>query len=130
MSLIGHVPYDRAKGGGPVLERCAALVERGVSVFFFPEGTRSKDGVLKQFKPGAFVVAARNGAPVVPVTIKHTGFLMPPGNEFWEGGRLRTGRDVVLVVHDPVYPRAGGDPKAVVADLEVRCRAAIASALD
>ena len=99
-----------------------------MSVLFFPEGTRTKDGALRPFKPGAFVVAARTGAPVVPVSIRNTRYLMPPGDEFWSGGFLRTGRDVEIVVHDPVYPSSveGVD---VVADLEARVKAAIASAL-
>ena len=126
MSLIGHVPYDRSKGGGHVVGACTDLVERGVSVFFFPEGTRSKDGRLKPFKPGAFVVAARAGCAVVPVTIKNTGYLMPVGDEFYAGGRLRRG-DVTMVVHAPLY--ADPSVKDPVADLQERAREAIASRL-
>ena len=126
MSLIGHVPFDRRKPGGHVVTACTDLVERGVSVFFFPEGTRSKDGGLKPFKPGAFVVAARAGCAVVPVTIKNTGYLMPVGDEFYAGGRLRRG-DVTMVVHAPLY----ADPTKAdpVADLQERARDAIASRL-
>ena len=95
-------------------------------ILFFPEGSRSKDGRLKPFKPGAFVVAARAGCAVVPVTIKNTGYLMPVGDEFYAGGRLRRG-DVTMVVHAPLYvDSTAEDP---VADLQERAREAIASRL-
>jgi 1-acyl-sn-glycerol-3-phosphate acyltransferase len=42
-------------------------------VLFFPEGTRSKDKVLAGFKKGAFSVAVKAGAPVVPITLVGTG---------------------------------------------------------
>ena len=126
MSLIGHVPYDRSKPGGHVVGACEKLVENGASILFFPEGSRSKDGRLKPFKPGAFVVAARSGCAVVPVTIKNTGYLMPVGDEFYAGGRLRKG-DITMVVHAPLY--ADPSVKDPVADLQERARDAIASRL-
>ena len=82
MYLIGHIPLDRSKGGAGVLARCGELLDRDQPVFFFPEGTRSADGRLQAFKPGAFVLAARKDVPVVPITILGTAALMPPGNEF------------------------------------------------
>ena len=74
----------------------------------------------------AFVVAARAGCAVVPVTIKNTGYLMPVGDEFYAGGRLRKG-DVTMVVHAPLY--ADPSVKDPVADLQERAREAIASRL-
>ena len=72
------------------------------------------------------MVAARAGCAVVPVTIKNTGYLMPVGDEFYAGGRLRRG-DVEMVVHAPLY----ADPTKAdpVADLQERAREAIASRL-
>ena len=71
-------------------------------------------------------VAARAGCAVVPVTIKNTGYLMPVGDEFYAGGRLRKG-DVTMVVHAPLY--ADPSVKDPVADLQERAREAIASRL-
>mmetsp|Transcript_25854 Transcript_25854/g.77630 ORF Transcript_25854/g.77630 Transcript_25854/m.77630 type:complete len:320 (-) Transcript_25854:66-1025(-) len=126
MHIIGHIPYDRQQKGAGVLKACGELLEHGVSVFFFPEGTRGR-GALLPFKPGAFVLAARRDVPVVPISIVNTGYLMPPGNEFWEGGKLRTGRDVLVIVHDPIYPDRGAPD--VVKDLETRARRAIEAGL-
>jgi len=104
MYLIGHIPLDRRGGGKAVLSTCAEMLDRDCPVFFFPEGTRSFDGFLQSFKPGAFVLATRKGVPIVPITILNTAHLMPSGNEFWRGGFLRTG-NITVIIHDPIYPR-------------------------
>lgn len=44
-------------------------IEEGDSVLIYPEGTRSPDGKLHEFKRGAFMLASRSGKPIVPVTI-------------------------------------------------------------
>jgi 1-acyl-sn-glycerol-3-phosphate acyltransferase len=56
-------------------------------VFVFPEGTRSENGVLQEFKSGAFSLAMKAGKPVVPVSIsgshkiiaKHGSWTIHPG---------------------------------------------------
>lgn len=63
------------------LQECQALLARGASVLFFPEGTRSRDKKLAAFKKGAFSVAVKAGVPVVPITLLGAGNLMPSGKE-------------------------------------------------
>ncbi len=53
--------------------------ERGTSVAVFPEGTRSYDGVLGEFKRGGFLLAARTGVPLVPLAIRGSHLLLPRG---------------------------------------------------
>lgn len=69
------------RGDKQSVERMMALcrrhLARGSSVFFFPEGTRSFDGVLKVFKPGAFVLAHEMGLPILPVAIDGTRLALP-----------------------------------------------------
>ena len=77
-------------------------------MLFFPEGTRSKDGTMAEFKKGAFSVAAKAGVPVVPVSLVGTGALMPNGQE----GRLYGGPfggAVTVVVHDQIPPSKDAD---------------------
>jgi 1-acyl-sn-glycerol-3-phosphate acyltransferase len=76
-------------------------------VLFFPEGTRSKDQVLQGFKKGAFSVAVKAGAPIVPITLIGTGAIMPSGRE----GQMYGG-DVTIVVHPPIES-AGRDADKV-----------------
>ncbi|XP_072956678.1 1-acyl-sn-glycerol-3-phosphate acyltransferase BAT2, chloroplastic isoform X1 [Typha angustifolia] len=97
------------------LKRCIDLVRKGASVFFFPEGTRSKDGKLGVFKKGAFSVAAKTGVPVVPITLMGTGSLMPPGME----ANLNSGL-VKVVIHKPIEGRdaeaLSSEARRVIAD--------------
>ncbi|MCR5099542.1 MAG: 1-acyl-sn-glycerol-3-phosphate acyltransferase [Lachnospiraceae bacterium] len=47
-------------------------VKSGVSIFIFPEGTRSRDGQVHEFKKGSFKIAQKTGCPIIPVSIKGT----------------------------------------------------------
>ncbi|XP_008808282.1 1-acyl-sn-glycerol-3-phosphate acyltransferase BAT2, chloroplastic-like [Phoenix dactylifera] len=99
MLLMGVIPLRRMDSRSQLdcLKRCMDLLRKGASVFFFPEGTRSKDGKLGAFKKGAFSVAAKTGVPVVPMTLLGTGKLMPAGME----GVLNPG-SVKVIVHQPI----------------------------
>lgn len=55
------------------------LLKEGYSYVIFPEGTRSKDGTLGEFKQGSLKLATKSGAPIVPVTIKGAKDIMPRG---------------------------------------------------
>ncbi len=47
-------------------------INSGISIFVFPEGTRSKDNTLGEFKAGAFKIATKPGCPIIPVAITGT----------------------------------------------------------
>ena len=53
------------------------VLKSGRSVHIFPEGTRSVDGKLLPFKRGAFLVAQKGGAPILPVTIIGSHLITP-----------------------------------------------------
>jgi 1-acyl-sn-glycerol-3-phosphate acyltransferase len=71
MRRAGYIPLDRSDGRRALksVEAAAAAITGGKSVVIFPEGTRTRNGKLLPFKKGGFVLAAKSGAPVVPVTI-------------------------------------------------------------
>ncbi|MBF0202193.1 MAG: 1-acyl-sn-glycerol-3-phosphate acyltransferase [Desulfamplus sp.] len=56
---------------------CEAQIDRGCSIFFFPEGTRSFTGELRPFKPGAFILAKEKDIPILPVVIRGTREALP-----------------------------------------------------
>eukprot|EP00884_Botryococcus_braunii_P019371 jgi/Botrbrau1/6117/Bobra.331_2s0012.1 len=121
MFLTGHVMLNRvdSKSQIAVLTTCRDLLADGCSVLFFPEGTRSKDGKLYDFKKGAFSTATKGKVAVVPVTILGTNHLMPNGQE----GRLYPyPHPVRMVVHPPIF---GSN----AAELAKQAREAIASAM-
>ncbi len=56
---------------------CEKALDGGSSVFFFPEGTRSKDGNIKDFKPGAFLLAKKKEVPILPIVLNGTSDALP-----------------------------------------------------
>jgi len=95
------------------------LLEKGVHITTFVEGTRSKDGRLLPFKKGPFYLAMQTGAPCIPVSIWGTETMMAKGSM-----RIRPGT-AHIVFHAPIFP---GD-FANREDLLKAVRAAIASGL-
>ncbi|MGB6716118.1 MAG: lysophospholipid acyltransferase family protein, partial [Candidatus Acidiferrales bacterium] len=75
------VPVDREHTEAAIasIDQAVAILREGISFFVFPEGTRSRDGSLKAFKKGTFVMAIRAGVPVVPVSILGSRERMPKG---------------------------------------------------
>jgi len=55
-------------------------LRRGISICIFPEGTRSLDGELQEFKNGGFKIAIKEKKPVVPIAIKGTYDALPKGS--------------------------------------------------
>lgn len=75
----------------------AEKLKEGYSMVIFPEGTRSEDGKLKEFKQGAFKLATKSGVPIVPVTISGSKKIM-------EKGSLKINpAEVKLFISEPVY---------------------------
>ena len=52
---------------------------KGASVSIFPEGTRSKDGEIHNFKAGAFILAKDAGVPILPIVLDGTRNMMRKG---------------------------------------------------
>ena len=52
---------------------------KGASVAIFPEGTRSKDGEIHNFKAGAFILAKDAGVPILPIVLDGTSSLVRKG---------------------------------------------------
>src|SRR6185369_10458335 len=78
MKTMGMVPVDR-EHPERAIERLRRLRNDGCSLVFFPEGTRSRDGVLAPFKKGAFVTAIELGLPIVPIACRGGDAIMPAG---------------------------------------------------
>ncbi|MEH0021975.1 MAG: lysophospholipid acyltransferase family protein [Desulfobacter sp.] len=79
MRLNGDVRLKRGDKASisTMMARCEALLSQDVSIFFFPEGTRSRDGRVGPFKPGAFILAQKAGVPIQPVVLNHTRKALP-----------------------------------------------------
>lgn len=86
------------------IESATQSLKEGKSMVIFPEGTRSSDGQLGRFKPGALKLAIRSGVKVIPVTINGTKNAM-------KKGRLRIRpTEVEIVLSEPMsYGEKYGD---------------------
>jgi 1-acyl-sn-glycerol-3-phosphate acyltransferase len=78
MRGAGYVEIDRFNRESAIesIEEAARKMKNGVSVMIFPEGTRSRDGSLRPFKKGGFIMALDSGAPIVPIVIRGTWPIM------------------------------------------------------
>ena len=92
----GHLLVDRKNPGASIFKRMQRLTTQGASLLVFPEGSRSRDGRVKKFKGGIFLLAIETGWPVVPLSIVGNRNVMP-------AGRLMTcPANVQLIVHEPI----------------------------
>lgn len=87
---------DPRQGLKSVLE-ASEKIKNGTSIFLFPEGTRSKDGKLAQFKDGGFKIATKAKAPIIPIGIQGTSDILE--NHF---PIIKSGK-VIVNFGKPVY---------------------------
>jgi 1-acyl-sn-glycerol-3-phosphate acyltransferase len=126
LRLAGHVPVDRQAGSraaADVIKRFETVMREGKALLIFPEGTRSDDGEVQDFKNGGFYAAVRAGKPVVPVGLDGTGRLMGKGavdTGDWQGNR----RAVVMIGRPIPIPTTGTEKQRVEA-VRDQARAAV-----
>jgi len=81
MRAAGNLFVDREdpRDAVRVIREAGGAMRRGAMIVIFPEGTRSSDGSIGEFKPGAFFIARKTGAPLVPVFIGGGAAALPKG---------------------------------------------------
>jgi len=81
-SLAGDIAVRRGdrESGGEALTRARRYLDTGMPVMIFPEGTRSRDGKMLPFKPGAFRLAIEAQVPVLPIAVCGSSDGMPKGS--------------------------------------------------
>jgi 1-acyl-sn-glycerol-3-phosphate acyltransferase len=98
MSRAGYIQIDRSnrRAAFNSIERAARKVQQGTSIIIFPEGARSKDGDVKAFKKGGFVLALKSKRPIVPVTVLGSQSILSKGSL-----NVRSGK-ILVRVHPPI----------------------------
>jgi len=79
---LNAFPVDRDKVDMNALKNALNILQQGEILGIFPEGTRSMDGELKEFKLGIIKIAIKTGAPILPVGIIGVHKIYPRGNKF------------------------------------------------
>lgn len=72
-------------------------VKKGYSMCIFPEGTRSKDGNMGEFKKGAFKLATKSKAPILPITINGISGILENNTKNIIPGKIH------LTIHKPIF---------------------------
>lgn len=94
-----HITVDRSNRSEAMasLRKAREMIEGGISVVFFPEGSRSFGGQLLPFKRGGFLLAVKTKTPIVPVTINGSGAILPRGDWRIKGGEIE------VIVSEPIF---------------------------
>jgi 1-acyl-sn-glycerol-3-phosphate acyltransferase len=83
-SLAGVLPVRRSGGSSydALLAAVAPALKAGRTVVIYPEGTRSTDGTIGEFRSGALRLARECGVPIVPVAMTGTADVLPKGGRW------------------------------------------------
>lgn len=128
LDRAGHIPVRREspRAAARNIGHAAQKLRQGLSILIFPEGGRTRQPVMRPFKPGAAYIAIKAGCPMVPMALVGTRQILPPNSAHLHPGRaeLRIGKPIpatgltnrdapklIKQVQDEVA-RLGGDPEA------------------
>jgi len=91
MKRSGCIRIDRSNRRTTMHSIIAAAqqIKEGASVIIFPEGTRSPDGRLQEFKKGALLIAAKAQVPIVPIAIHGSYQILPKDRWRIVSGKLK-----------------------------------------
>jgi 1-acyl-sn-glycerol-3-phosphate acyltransferase len=87
--FVGAIPVERDRASRRLLDLCHRLLGEGWSLLLYPEGGRSPNGEMQEFKPGAAWIARRSGVPVIPVHLSGTYQVLPKGRTLPRRHRVR-----------------------------------------
>jgi 1-acyl-sn-glycerol-3-phosphate acyltransferase len=79
MRLNNYIELKRGdkRSIAKMMQDCKQALSAGSSVLIFPEGTRSPDGNIRSFKPGAFILAQEQKVAIQPIVISGTNKALP-----------------------------------------------------
>ena len=95
-NLTNVAAFDRKGGLRGALRQAGEFLETGRTVLLFPEGTRSTDGAIHEFKPVVGHLALVHGVDILPIYLGGT-------RESWpKGGKVPTRRDITARIGPPL----------------------------
>lgn len=118
LNRAGHLPVNREDLREAVKNIAAAAekIKSGYSILLFPEGGRTREGLMRPFKPGAAYIAIQAGAPIVPMALVGSWEVLAPGSMHLRPGpvELRIGKPVFT---EGLHRREG---KKLIQDIQER----------
>ncbi|MFM7243435.1 MAG: lysophospholipid acyltransferase family protein [Planctomycetaceae bacterium] len=110
ITALDAVPIDRQASALKAMKAVIERLERGAAVIIFPEGARTHDGRLGEFKSGFALIAKKAGVPIVPVAIvggfecwPRTRLLPRPGRIRLEFGEILTAEQVATMSDTDIF---------------------------
>ena len=124
MGFVNIIAIDRSnpERARESMRKAKKVIDNGFSFGVFAEGTRAMPGELLPFKKGAFHLALQTAAPVVPVAIKNTDWMMGKRTGTAYGGTIE------MIILPPIETKSLTTDDLM--DLLKKTRAAIAAELD
>lgn len=101
-NYISVIRQDKNSGKQALLKGREYL-RQGINLLFFPEGTRSLEDKIQEFKPGAFILATEEDTEIIPMVLCGVRPLLPK-----RGLRIDTAGTVTLKILKPVSFQESG----------------------
>jgi len=97
--FTGTIPLDRKSQASKknCFQKSIEVLKKGNILVLYPEGTRSKNGKLQEFKNGFAKIFLKTGFPILPVVLKGTYELLPPH------GKLKIKKIIEAKILPPLY---------------------------
>ncbi len=113
LTALGGFPVARGTADREALRACQAIIDRVEPLVMFPEGTRHTGETVAPLFDGPAFIAARTGAPIIPIGVGGSERVMP------KGSKLVRPKKIVLVIGPPIQPPSsqGRVPRRVVREL-------------
>ncbi len=129
-TCLNVVPIEREEVSLAGLRRVRGILSKGEPILIFPEGTRSRDGTMREFKPGVGLIALELKTPIIPAFIEGTFASLPAGKTVPRRRRVkvRFGPEISMdsyleaandVSRDEVYRRIARDVRTAIEGLGV-----------
>lgn len=127
-TTMGGFPVHRGAADREALRMCMEVIDGGEPLVMFPEGTRRSGPLVTDIHDGPAFVAARTGAPIVPVGIGGSEQAMPKGARMIRPVRIH------LEIGPPIWPEprteAGRVPRRAVRELSDKLSAELQRLFD
>jgi 1-acyl-sn-glycerol-3-phosphate acyltransferase len=97
ISRLNAFPVHRDRPDRATIRKALEVLERGLALVLFPEGTRSEDGRLQKAAPGVTLIVQKSGAPVIPTAVIGPEVMWPPHQKKLRRVKLK------IVFGDPLF---------------------------
>lgn len=104
LTLLGGIPVDRRGNTVPAMQRALASIQDGYTVLIHPEGTRTRDGKMGEFKGGAAKLAIDATVPIIPVRIDGAWDIFPPHKKLPKIFRIGRRYPIRIQFGKPIEP--------------------------